>query len=114
VFAPQQQIIQEDEMINGTDKPVSPATSPLPQGRSCKFPGCEAKLVYNNKSGFCQKHKPPRQANSKANGHDPAGVSKANGQDLAGIEERVNLVLAAIPVEAKLRMVRGWLSGGGN
>ena len=100
-------------MINGTEKPKSPEVAGA-HGRTCKATGCEAPLVWNNKSGYCTKHNPPRH--SKANGHDPAGVSvsRPNGQNLAGVEERINLVLAAIPIEAKLQMVRGWLSGGGS
>jgi hypothetical protein len=109
--------IKEDQM-NGTDKPPSLAAETLPAlARTCKAPGCNRKLVFNNKSGFCQKHTPAR-AHSKANGHcgSSAALSKANGngtspQQQSAVEERVNLVLSGIPLEEKMRMLTGWLAG---
>jgi hypothetical protein len=104
---------RRDETMNGAEKLQTQVSA----ARTCKAPGCEARLVSNNKSGFCQKHTPPRsrsRADPKPNGHggEPAALSGANshGQDL-GAEDRVNLVLSTIPLDAKLRMISNWLEG---
>jgi len=82
--------------------------------RTCEE--CPRRLSYNNKTGKCKEHserdrrgsnpqaaRPPaaRNGSKKSNAH-------RNDQDLA-IAERVDLVLAAIPLEAKVRMISDWL-----
>ena len=117
-----------------------PATSPA-QKRMCRVGGCVAVLSYNNNSGLCHEHRgrAPR-AHSKTNGHAatihfPAGrgepphrndeaVRKANAHGngpgktnahennhALAIEERVNRVLAGIPLADKVTMISGWLAG---
>ena len=100
--------LQEDDEVDNTKKPVVGTATPA-RTRICKAAGCEATLVYNNKSGFCQRHA-PRRVHSKANGRGPAldAVSKENGH---GVGERLNMILAGIPPEDKMRMIQDWLRG---
>jgi len=108
------------------------APAPAETVRTCKAPDCNARLAHNNKTGFCTDHQVRVKANgaadegahsgahgsngaavAKANGHGNGAVAaKANGngnsRELA-LEERVNLVISAIPLKEKVRMISSWL-----
>jgi hypothetical protein len=85
-------MIQEDEIMNGSEKPRSPvpappaATSPAP--RTCSTPGCERILRPGNITGKCQLHR----SHTKSNGNS-AGAKKTNGHAAAGKTNGLDLHL---------------------
>jgi len=115
---------RKGEMTDGTEKQKAPpAPAPavtLPSRRVCRL--CTAVLSSNNTSGLCKLHRAPDHrghakstagAVTKVNGHgNGVAPAKANGQsngrELA-LEERVNLVLKALPLDQKVRMIKNWL-----
>jgi hypothetical protein len=117
--------------MNATEKQKTPTAPPLavtlPEKRVCEVAGCTGVLSYNNKTGLCRKHRGRHRAHSKANGHAASaagtvtkpnghgnGVAAAkpngqsNGREMA-LEARVNLVLNALPLDEKVRMISSWL-----
>ena len=123
---------QKGEMMNGTEKQkpqtsptVTPSPAPSPaQKRMCKVGDCPAVLSYNNLTGYCRTHRGRRRhrAHSKANGHAGSAAGnghgnseaaakpngQSNGRELA-LEARVSLVLKAMPLDEKVRMISSWL-----
>jgi hypothetical protein len=94
---------QEDQMIDTT----------AVTARSCKISGCKGKLASNNTTGYCHEHRGrgPHSKKTTGNGASVAVAPKhAYGvQPVAA--ERVNLLLAAIPLEDKLAFCSAWLAG---
>lgn len=88
-----------------------PDTLPEPKlSAVCKQEGCKKKLSYNNSSGYCRAH--GGRDRVKRNGAAPTAAKspRANGaQPVAA--HRVELLLAAIPLEDKLRLCSAWLAG---
>jgi hypothetical protein len=85
--------------------------------RSCKISGCKGKLAPNNTTGYCHEHR-GRSPHSKKTTVSGASVAvatvhrptHAHGMQPA-VAERVNLLLAAIPLEDKLAFCSAWLAG---
>jgi hypothetical protein len=81
--------------------------------RSCKISGCKGKLAPNNTTGHCHEHR-GRGPHSKKTSGNCASVTlapkHAYGMQPA-VAERVNLLLAAIPLEDKLAFCSAWLAG---
>jgi len=113
---------QKGETMNGTDKEKTPPAqaATLPERRICEV--CSASLSFNNTSGRCKLHR--ARSHRKANGHakSAAGTDiKVNGNGAAAakpnghghnhlaLEARVNLVLKALPLNEKVRMISSWL-----
>jgi hypothetical protein len=85
--------------------------------RSCKISGCKGKLAPNNTTGYCHEHRGRGSHSKKATVSRASVVAKtvqrpthAHGVDPA-VAERVNLLLAAIPLEDKLAFCSAWLAG---
>ena len=98
---------QEDQMIDTT----------AVTARSCKISGCKGKLAPNNTTGYCHEHR-GRSPHSKKTTVSGASVAvatvhrptHAHGMQPA-VAERVNLLLAAIPLEDKVAFCSAWLAG---
>jgi hypothetical protein len=86
----------------------------------CKAQGCKRTLAYNNVTGYCREHRKlgdPQQGRAHstkinrvvADHHDDPPRSRSGGRQVAA--DRVNLVLAAIPLEDKLQFCSSWLAG---
>jgi hypothetical protein len=82
------------------------------EARICSEPGCDKKLVHNNKTGKCQAHSAdlPHRPRQPANGGNGYADHQPNGHD-AGIEARVALVMDKIPLAERLAFISRWLAG---
>jgi hypothetical protein len=97
--------------------------------KTCPVEGCGATLAPNNRAGFCQKHlslagpRPPSNGHAE-NSNGAAVAEKANGGGAPVVPidaarasaaqqaaDRVNMLLAAIPLDDKLRICSAWLAG---
>jgi len=81
--------------------------------RSCKIPGCRGKLAPNNTTGYCHEHRGrgPHSKMTTGNGASVAVAPKHAYGVQPVVAERVNLLLAAIPLEDKLAFCSAWLAG---
>ena len=81
--------------------------------RSCKISGCKGKLAPNNTTGYCHEHR-GRGSHSKKTAGNGTSVAVAPTHAYRVqpvVAERVNLLLAAIPLEDKLALCSAWLAG---
>jgi hypothetical protein len=112
---------KKGEMMTEIQKtPPAPAVT-SPKRRLCEV--CSAALSHNNITGLCKKHqeahgkpnghaKSDARASAKANGHGhgiAAGKVNGHGGRELALEERVDLVLKALPLDEKVRMISSWL-----
>jgi hypothetical protein len=85
--------------------------------RSCKIPGCRGKLALNNTTGYCHEHRGrgPHSKKITVSGVSVAVATVQRPTHAYGVQpvvaERVNLLLAAIPLEDKLAFCSAWLAG---
>jgi hypothetical protein len=121
---------QEDPQMSTSASVITPKpTPPARPTRSCSNEGCQRTISYNNVSGECRscqkqssqrigiaestlRHK--RQALAKPNGNGTAPPTRGFGSAVATAHHnpvRVDLLLAAIPKEEKVRMLSAWIAG---
>jgi hypothetical protein len=81
--------------------------------RSCKISGCKGKLAPNNTTGYCHEHRGRVHRSKKTTGNCASvAVAPSHAYGVQpGAAERVNLLLAAIPLEDKLAFCSAWLAG---
>jgi hypothetical protein len=119
-----------------TTEKITPTPTIAPPARLCKTPDCKRTLAYNNRTGICgdclskktkgillaKRGAAPRPAPrpAKPNGvnhHDPVH-GNGNGAPpdpmrllVMPSPSRVDLLLQAIPLEDKTKMLEAWLAG---
>jgi len=91
------------------------------EARTCKVAGCNEVLGSRNQSGLCGKHRhrgDPRRNSSASSANGSTNPAKRNGSVSVSpptpdplVAERVNRLLANLPIEDKLRMCEAWLAG---
>jgi hypothetical protein len=118
------QVRKPQETMSTQPQPVKTGTTDtLPAETSahrCKAQGCKRTLAYNNVTGYCREHRKlgdPRRGRAHstktnrviAGHHDDPPARQERSQQMTA--DRVNFVLAAIPLEDKLQFCSSWLAG---
>lgn len=140
---------QEESKMTITGAAPTLTAAQVPAGRLCGHPGCKQQLGPNNTCGFCRAHRshtkqvtgnghlqvargPQAVPTKKPNGASRVDRPRGNGngaqpveerrspRGVARIEERVQLLLAAVPLDAVIaaipredqaKLISAWLSG---
>lgn len=129
------EMMGENEKQKSPTSPARPVTAPA-QTRHCKILECARALGPHNTTGLCHDHRGRGRRRSKTNGHAKSAASvkanghgngvahaKANGHAAAKVngqsdgheltlEERVNLIICALPLDEKVRVISSWLRAG--
>lgn len=121
---------EEDQQVSITEK-ITRTPTIAPAARLCKTLGCKRTLAYNNRTGICGDclskktkgillAKRAAAAPAKPNGvdhHDPVH-GNGNGAPPDPMRllvmprpSRVDLLLQAIPIEDKTKMLSAWIAG---
>jgi len=129
------EMMGENEKQKSPTSPARPVTAPA-QTRHCKILECARALSPHNTTGLCHDHRGRGRRRSKTNGHAKSAApvkanghgngvahakanghaaAKANGQSNGHeltLEERLNLMLCALPLAEKIRVLSSWLRAG--